>query len=122
MATIENIITQPYLKKADKEALVLTEKDIKDYNTAVKDAIEMLSIDLGMANPMLSVTDEFYVKISKSLSKISEVSDKENRESHQEALSKIDNTLNLLYVLVVVSLIIVIFLIIGITKSIKIHC
>jgi methyl-accepting chemotaxis protein len=119
MSTKDSILKQPFLMKADKDSLLLVEKDIKAYNVAVKDAIEMLSIDIGMANPMLSVTDELYVKIHTNLSKISEAADKANKVSHENALQQIDKTLTLLYILSAVAIILAIFIISSITKAIK---
>ena len=119
MSTVDAITKQPFLTKNDKDSLTQIVKDIKAYNIAVKDAIDMLSIDIGMANPMLSVTEELYVKINTNLTKISEAADAANKISYDDALAKIDTTLNLLYVLVVIVLIVVIFTISTITKSIK---
>ena len=37
------------------------EKNIKEYKLTVRDAIDMLSVDIGMATPMLSVTEEVVI-------------------------------------------------------------
>ena len=34
-----------------------------EYNLTIRDAVDMLSVDLGMATPMLSVTDEIFLKM-----------------------------------------------------------
>ncbi|WP_419765705.1 MAG: HAMP domain-containing methyl-accepting chemotaxis protein [Arcobacter sp.] len=119
VSTAAKIVKEPFLTKKEKATFIQVQKDIKAYNQAVKDAIEMLSIDIGMANPMLSVTDELYVKLNKNLSKISAQADKANKEAYEYDLKQIDKTLNILYVLIVAALVIAVFVISSITKAIK---
>ncbi|WP_428026111.1 methyl-accepting chemotaxis protein [Arcobacter sp.] len=114
-----HIITLPELTKKEKETFALIQKEIKDYNKAVADAIDMLTIDVGMATPMLSVTDEIYIKLNNNLEKISSAADEQNRITYENELTQIDRTLSLLYVLIVVALIVAFFVISFITKAIK---
>ncbi|WP_428028652.1 HAMP domain-containing methyl-accepting chemotaxis protein, partial [Arcobacter sp.] len=114
-----HIINLPELTKKEKETFALIQKEIKDYNKAVADAIDMLTIDVGMATPMLSVTDEIYIKLNNNLEKISSAADEQNRITYENELTQIDRTLSLLYVLIVVALIVAFFVISFITKAIK---
>ncbi len=95
------------------------EKNIKEYSLTVKDAIDMLSVDIGMATPMLSVTEEVFLLLNKQLSKINDIADKENNQSYDNALKQIDNTLYTFYVLIVVTLILCGVIITAVTNSIK---
>jgi methyl-accepting chemotaxis protein len=119
LQNMDKVIKQPFLSKKDKDNLVDIQKDILAYNKAVKDAIDMLTIDVGMATPMLSVTDEIYVKLNNKLEKVSTEVDKDNKADYEHELNIIEKTLSLLYALIVVALIIAIFVITSITKSIK---
>ncbi|MCK5110075.1 MAG: chemotaxis protein [Arcobacteraceae bacterium] len=98
-------------------------KDLIEYQGAVADGLDMLSVDIGMATPMLSVADESFVKLNKVLSEISKDIDKQNKQAYQNAVSSTDNTLYTLYILVAVALILslIVTMIIGkaITKPLK---
>jgi methyl-accepting chemotaxis protein len=79
----------------------------------------MLSVDVGMATPMLSVTDEVFLMLNKDLKKINDIADKENKESYEAALDQIDSTLYTLYVLIAIAFIVSFIIIIAVTNSIK---
>ncbi len=116
---LNNLIAEDYLGESDKKILSEVQTNLKEYSLTVKDAIDMLSVDIGMATPMLSVTDELFVKINKSLTQISIDSDNANKISYEKALKSIDNTLYTLYVLVIIVFTILIFIIVSVTNSIK---
>ncbi|MDD2292564.1 MAG: methyl-accepting chemotaxis protein, partial [Aliarcobacter sp.] len=73
----------------------------------------------GMATPMLSVTDEVFLKINEKLNAINKTADAQNKSSYTNALEKIDSTLYTLYSLVIVVLVVLSFVILAITSSIK---
>ncbi len=102
-----------------KKRIKNIEKNKKEYFLAVRDAIDMLSIDIGMATPMLSVTDEVFILLNEDLTKINEFADKEKQMSYSKALTKIDSTLYSLYVLIVIAFILSILIIVLVTNSIK---
>ncbi|KAB7885696.1 methyl-accepting chemotaxis protein [Poseidonibacter ostreae] len=109
-------------KKLDKKTIKIIkeiEKNKKEYRLTVRDAIDMLSVDVGMATPMLSVTDEVFLLLNKDLKKINDVADKENKESYKEALAQIDSTLYTLYLLIAIAFIVSFIIIIAVTNSIK---
>ena len=116
---MEAFVKAPYLTEEEKKTIEDVNKDLIEYNLTVRDAIDMLSVDLGMATPMLSVTDEVFLKINSKLESINKIADEQNKLSYQNALNKIDSTLYTLYVLVVVAIILLIFIIYIITNSIK---
>ena len=116
---INTINKATYLDTKRKKAFKLITKDLKEYNLAVIDAIDMLDIDIGMATPMLSVTDDVYLKINKDLSAINAEADEANKISHSNALSSIENTLNILYIIIIVAFLLSTVLIILVTNSIK---
>ena len=91
----------------------------KEYRLSVFDAIDMLSVDIGMATPMLSVTDESFLILNKQLTKINMIADKESNISYKNALTKIDNTLYTLYVLSFIAIILSLIIISAVISSIK---
>ena len=91
----------------------------KEYRLSVFDAIDMLSVDIGMATPMLSVTDESFLILNKQLTKINMIADKESNISYENALTKIDNTLYTLYVLSFIAIILSLIIISAVISSIK---
>ena len=116
---LKKLSSQGYLTQTNKKDLAALQKIFKEYNQTVLDAIDMLSIDLGMATPMLSVTDDLFMQINKSLTQINEKAEQANQKSYGNALEEIDSTLYTLYSLVVLVLVILTFIIIAVTNSIK---
>ena len=105
----------PEIKKIVKQI----QKNEKEYLLAAFDAIDMLTIDVGMATPMLSVTDEVFLMLTKDLEHINDIADKEKKISYKNALEKIDNTLYTLYVLSAIAFILSFIIITLVTNSIK---
>ena len=116
---LEELLKQTYLTPKEKENLELVLKNLKEYKATVGDAIDMLSVDVGMATPMLSVTDEVFLLLNKDLNQISLDADKSNKSSYERALKKIDSTLNTLYVLIIIAFILSIVIVISVTNAIK---
>jgi methyl-accepting chemotaxis protein len=117
---MEAFLKAPYLTQEERKNIEDVNKDLVEYNLTVKDAIDMLSVDVGMATPMLSVTDEAFSKINKKLKSVNNIADEQNTLSYNNALNKIDSTLYSLYTLVVMALIILVGIVFIITNSIKI--
>ncbi len=107
------------LDSKTKKIVKEVQKNEKEYLLTVLDAIDMLSVDVGMATPMLSVTDEVFLMLNKDLKTINEMADKQNKISYENALKKIDNTLYTLYTLIVIAFILSFGIIIIVTNSIK---
>ena len=105
---MEAFLKAEYLTQEERKYIEDVNKDLIEYNLTVRDAIDMLSVDLGMATPMLSVTDEVFSKINKKLSTVNIIADEQNKLSYSNALKKIDSTLYSLYTLVVFALIILV--------------
>ncbi|MBU0924022.1 methyl-accepting chemotaxis protein [bacterium] len=116
---VENFLKAPYLTEEYKKSIESVNKELIEYNSAIKDAVDMLSVDLGMATPMLFITDEMFAKINEQLNAINKTADVENKSSYLLALEKIDSTIYTLYTLVIIVLIILSFVILAITNSIK---
>ncbi len=116
---MENFLKAPYLTEADKKNVESVNKELIEYNLTVRDALDMLTVDIGMATPMLSVTDEVFLKINEKLNAINKTADAQNKSSYTNALEKIDSTLYTLYSLVIVVLVVLSFVILAITSSIK---
>ncbi|WP_419764347.1 MAG: methyl-accepting chemotaxis protein [Arcobacter sp.] len=109
-------------KNVDKKTQLLLkeiEKNIKEYKKNVKDALELLNIDIGIATPMLSTTEKFFSLAGKGLKGINDMADKDNTQSYESALKTINNTLNTLYVLVFISLVFAIVATLMVSNSIK---
>ena len=102
-----------------KEILKDVEKNQKEYLGAVADALDMLAVDIGMATPMLSVTDEVFLLLNKELKSLNKMADEENRISYESALNKIDSTLYTLYSLSIIAIVLSFVFIIAVTNSIK---
>jgi methyl-accepting chemotaxis protein len=117
---MEAFLKAPYLTQEERKNIEDVNKDLLEYNLTVRDAIDMLSVDVGMATPMLSVTDEVFSKINKKLKSVNNIADEQNTLSYNNALNKIDSTLYSLYTLVVMALIILVGIVFIITNSIKI--
>ncbi|MBP9491481.1 MAG: methyl-accepting chemotaxis protein [Aliarcobacter sp.] len=112
-------LKEEYLTSDDKKSIEDVNKELVEYNLTVRDAIDMLSVDIGMATPMLSVTDEVFLKINEKLNAVNKTANEQNRISYNNALKKIDSTLYTLYTLVVIVLVVLFFVITIITNSIK---
>ncbi|NQY92657.1 MAG: MCP four helix bundle domain-containing protein, partial [Campylobacteraceae bacterium] len=108
-----------YLDKKNKKIFKGLAQDLKEYREAVSGAIDMLDIDIGMATPMLSVTDEVFIKLNRVLGEVNIEADKQNTMSYNSALKKIDNTLYTLYTIIAVALILSIIMTIAVTNAIK---
>jgi len=108
-----------YLDAKNKKIFKELAADLTQYNEAVAGAIDMLDIDIGMATPMLSVTDEVFIKLNATLGKVNTDADKQNTASYNNALKKIDNTLYTLYTIIAVALILSILMTIAVTNAIK---
>ena len=109
----------PKMSEKDKKLMKEVEKNFKEYMAAVFDAIDMLSVDAGMATPMLSVTDEIFLTLNFQLDTIYRGADKATQASYESALTKIDNTLSTLYALIVIAFILSAFIIAAVINSIK---
>ena len=109
----------PIVDKKTKEDIKAVEVNFKEYMLTVFDAIDMLSVDVGMATPMLSVTDEVFLKLNFLLDKIYVAADKETKLSYDEALKSIDNTLMGLYVLIAIAIALSIIAFVVVNNSIK---
>ena len=109
----------PLVSEEDKKLIKAVEKNFKEYLMTVADAVDMLSVDAGMATPMLSVTDEVFLELNFQLDTLYRNADKATKISYDSALNKIDNTLNTLYLLIVVALILSILIITAVINSIK---
>ena len=116
---MEIFLKEEYLTADDKKSIEAVNKELKEYNLTVRDAVDMLSVDLGMATPMLSVADEVFLVINEKLNAINKIADEQNKLSYKNALSKIDSTLYTLYSLIIIVLITVFFVTVLITNSIK---
>ncbi|AXX96024.1 methyl-accepting chemotaxis protein [Arcobacter ellisii] len=116
---MEIFLKEEYLTADDKKSIEAVNKELKEYNLTVRDAVDMLSVDLGMATPMLSVADEVFLVINEKLNAINKTADEQNKLSYKNALSKIDSTLYTLYSLIIIVLITVFFVTVLITNSIK---
>jgi methyl-accepting chemotaxis protein len=117
---MEDFLKATYLTEEEKKNIDNVNKDLIEYNLTVRDAIDMLSVDLGMATPMLSVTDEVFIKINQKLKSLNNIADEQNKISYQNALEKIDSTLYSLYALVIAAIIILFLVVLSITNSIKV--
>ena len=115
---IKTLSTADYLDEKSKKIVKRVSANINEYNLTVIDAIDMLSVDVGMATPMLSVTDEVFTLINKDLTLINKIADDANTISYNNALSDIDNTLYLLYVILVIAFVLSFGIIFTVTSSI----
>ena len=116
---MDNFLKAPYLTEVNKKSIESVNKELIEYNLTIRDAVDMLSVDLGMATPMLSVTDEIFLKINEQLNAINKIANEENKSSYLDALEKIDSTIYTLYALIIIALIVLFFVILAITNSIK---
>jgi methyl-accepting chemotaxis protein len=109
-------------KNVSKDILVSLqsiEKNIKDYRNSVKEALDILSVDIMIATPMLSTTEESFLIANKELEKINNIADKENTISYTNALNTIDNTMYTLYILIIIAIIFSTITTIAVANTIK---
>ena len=116
---INDINKAKYLDTKNKKIFKGIDKDLKEYNEAIIGALDMLTVDVGMATPMLSVTDEVFLKLNKILGAVNIEADKQNTKSYKDALNKINNTLYTLYTIIVIALLLSITFTIIATNAIK---
>ncbi len=114
----KTISTLPFLDNVEKKMFSELSKDITEYKGAVHDAIDMLTVDIGMATPMLSVTEETFVKINKILTNVNKDTTHDNKISYDEAVNSINTTLYSLYILIIIALVLSVILTLTVTKSI----
>ena len=93
-------------------------KEMKIYRSAVLDAIDMLTIDVGMATPMLGITEESFEKINIIFDELTTKAVKSNTDSYNSAVEDINNTLYSLYALSIIAIILSILTTIIASRSI----
>ena len=71
----------PFLSEEEKKVFKTLEKELKTYKMAVQDALDMLTIDIGMATPMLGITEESFEKINIIFEKITKSAILSNQKS-----------------------------------------
>ncbi len=116
---MKELETATYLDAKTKKMIKVVSKNLKEYNLTVADAIDMLSVDVGMATPMLSVTDEVFLLLNEDLTKIDKMAVDENNIAYEKALEEIDETLYTLYTLIVIGFILSLVIILSVISSIK---
>ena len=116
---MDNLLKEEFLTEADKKSIEDVNKELIEYKLTVRDGIDMLSVDLDLATPMLSIADDVFININKKLNQINKTADEQNKLSYSNALQKIDSTLITLYALIIVVLIALFFIISLVTNSIK---
>ena len=116
---MKELETATYLDAKTKKMIKVVSKNLKEYNLTVADAIDMLSVDVGMATPMLSVTDEVFLLLNEDLTKIDKMAVDENNIAYEKALEEIDETLYTLYSLIVIGFILSLVIILSVISSIK---
>jgi len=116
---IKKIGKASYIDEKSKKAFKLWTNDLKNYNEAVDGSIDMLSINIGMATPLLAETDKLFAKLNKSITKVNEEANKANKISYHHALDEIDNTLYTLYIIIITAFVLSLFMTISVTKAIR---
>ena len=116
---MDYLLKEEFLTEDDKKSIEDVNKELIEYNLTVRDGIDMLSVDLDLATPMLSIADDVFININKKLNQINKTADEQNKLSYSNALQKIDSTLITLYALIIVVLIALFFIISLVTNSIK---
>jgi methyl-accepting chemotaxis protein len=102
---IQKLSNLSFLDNKEKDLFAQFSKELTVYKNAVKDAINMISIDIGMATPMLGVTEENFLKINQILKDINKDIIENNKISYEDAINKINTTQYTLYVLFFIALI-----------------
>ena len=127
---LKAIIKANFLDTKNKKIFKQLSSDLDEYNDAIVGALTMLDIsamqsvpgqpvNMNVSMPMLTVTDELFLKINNDITNINKEADKQNKISYEDALLKIDTTLMSLYTIILVSLVLSIIMIILVTKAIK---
>ena len=114
----EEVSHLPFLTDEEKKVFKDLEKELTTYKTAVLDAIEMLTIDVGMATPMLGITEESFGKINKIFEEITKSAIISNQKSYNEAVEDINRTLYSVYTLSIIAIILSILTTIIASRSI----
>jgi methyl-accepting chemotaxis protein len=117
---IDAITKLSYLDNDEKKVFTEMSKSIKVYRGAVKDAIDMLSVDLAMATPMLSVTDEVFTKINENFKSINTDITNDNQLSYEDVTGSISQAKYILTILILVALTLSIGFTIVVSKSITV--
>jgi len=107
-----------FLTQEEKLAFNELDKELKIYKLSVQDAIDMLTIDVGMATPMLGITEESFDKINIIFEKINTNAINSNQDSYNKAVEEIDTTLYSLYALSIIAIILSVLATIIASKSI----
>jgi len=127
---LKSINKASFLDTKNKKVFKQLAIDLDEYNDAIVGALTMLDIsamqsvpgqpvNMNVSMPMLTVTDELFLKINNDITNINKEADKQNKISHEDALLKIDTTLMTLYTIIMVSLVLSVIMIILVTKAIK---
>jgi len=127
---LKSINKASFLDTKNKKVFKQLSIDLDEYNDAIVGALTMLDIsamqsvpgqpvNMNVSMPMLTVTDELFLKINNDITNINKEADKQNKISHEDALLKIDTTLMTLYTIILVSLVLSVIMIILVTKAIK---
>jgi len=107
-----------FLSEEERKIFKELEVELKIYKNSVNDAIDMIDIDIGMATPMLGITEESFDKINKIFKSISKDAIQNNQDSYKNAVDSINSTLYSLYLLIIVALILSILTTIIASRSI----
>jgi methyl-accepting chemotaxis protein len=114
----KSVSSLAFLSEKEKKHFLQLSKELKVYRNAVNDAIDMISIDVGMATPMLGITEESFLKINQIFKKITKNAVADNNDSYVHAVDSINSTLYSLYALIIVALILSILATIIASRSI----
>jgi len=107
-----------FLTDEEKKVFKTLKKELTTYKTAVQDALDMLSIDIGMATPMLGITEESFDKINIIFEKITKSAILSNQQSYNKAVEDINATLYSVYTLSIIAIILSVLSTIIASKSI----
>ena len=113
--TVSNL---PFLSEEEKIVFKELEKELTIYKTAVADALDMLTIDVGMATPMLGITEESFDKMNIIFENITKSAIESNQKSYNLAVEDIHNTLYSVYALSIIAIILSILFTIIVSRSI----
>jgi len=114
----KTVASLPFLSEQEHKLFKELSVELKIYKNSVNDAIDMISIDIGMATPMLGITEESFDKINNIFKKITKDAIETNQESYNNAVDSINSTLYSLYALIIVALILSILTTIVASRSI----
>ena len=60
---MDYLLKEEFLTEDDKKSIEDVNKELIEYNLTVRDGIDMLSVDLDLATPMLSIADDVFINI-----------------------------------------------------------